>query len=74
MPDGELVTLLVSAPFPLLVTVRAYPVAVLNVAVTFCAALIETTQAPVPVHAPLQPAKAVPVAAVAVSSTDVPDE
>jgi hypothetical protein len=44
----------------------------LNVAVTDFAESIATTQLPVPVHAPLQPAKVEPDAAVAVSVTDVP--
>jgi len=43
-----------------------------NVAVTDLAALMVTTQEPVPVHAPLQPVKVEPAAAVAVSVTDVP--
>lgn len=44
----------------------------LNVAVTDFAADIETVQVPVPVHAPLQPAK-VPVDAEAVNVTEVPE-
>ena len=43
-----------------------------NVAVTLRAALIVTTQLPVPVHAPLQPAKLLPEFDVAVSVTSVP--
>jgi hypothetical protein len=44
---------------------------VLNVAVTLRAAVIDSVQV-VPVHAPLQPANVEPVAAAAVSVTDVP--
>jgi hypothetical protein len=44
----------------------------LNVAVTARAAVIDTVQAPVPVHAPLQPAKLAPLPAAAVSVTEVP--
>src|SRR5262245_23315514 len=43
-----------------------------NVAVTARAWLIVTEQVPVPVHAPLQPVKAEPVLAAAVSVTTVP--
>jgi hypothetical protein len=42
------------------------------VAVTFCAALIVTVHAPVPLHAPPQPAKLEPDAGVAVRLTLVP--
>jgi hypothetical protein len=46
---------------------------VVNVAVTLRAALIVTTQLPVPGHdAPLQPAKLLPVFGVAESVTSVP--
>ena len=44
----------------------------LKVAVTDCADVIVTTQEAVPVHAPLQPAKVDPAAAVAVRVTEVP--
>ena len=44
----------------------------LKVAVTFRATVIDNTHDPVPVHAPLQPANVEPVAAAAVSVTDVP--
>ena len=43
-----------------------------KVAVTDCAALIVTVQAPVPVHAPLQPLKIDPDAALARRVTGVP--
>ncbi len=43
-----------------------------KVAVTFCAALMVTVHAPVPEHAPLQPVKEEPEAAVAVRVTNVP--
>jgi hypothetical protein len=45
---------------------------VLNVAVTARAAVIDNAQVPVPVHAPLQPANVEPLAAAAVSVTEVP--
>ena len=45
-----------------------------KIAVTFCAFDIVTTQVEeVPEHAPLQPEKAAPVAALAVNVTDVPE-
>jgi hypothetical protein len=47
-------------------------VEMLKVAVTDSAALIVTTQLPVPLHAPLHPANADPEAGVAVSVTTVP--
>ncbi|MBK7002904.1 MAG: hypothetical protein IPH35_24065 [Rhodoferax sp.] len=40
-----------------------------NVAVTLCAAVILTVQLPVPLHAPPQPVKVLPVAEVAVRVT-----
>ncbi len=43
-----------------------------NVAVTFFAASISTVHAPVPVHAPDQPANTEPASATAVSVTTVP--
>ncbi len=43
-----------------------------NVAVTFCAALMVTEQEPVPVQLPLQPVKVLPPAAFGVSVTTVP--
>jgi hypothetical protein len=46
--------------------------AAVNVAVTLRAALIVTTQFPVPEHAPLQPAKLLPALGVAASVTTVP--
>src|SRR4051812_40682319 len=45
----------------------------LNVAVTSALALIAKEQEPVPVQAPLQPAKPKPAAGVAVSCTVVPE-
>ena len=63
----------VPAPVPSLATVSAkLAVVLLNVAVTLRAAVIDTVQVPVPVHAPLQPANVEPLAAAAVSVTDVP--
>ena len=69
-PAGDDVT--VPAPVPAFVTLSAKVEAVLKVAVTLRAAVIDVTQAPVPVHAPLQPANVEPLAAAAVSVTDVP--
>ena len=69
MPAGLLV--IVPLPVPLLLVVSA-KLCRLNVAVTDWAEVIETTQEPVPVHAPLQPANVEPAAAVAVSVTEVP--
>jgi hypothetical protein len=46
------------------------PPLVLNVAVTFRAAVIANVQLAVPVHAPLQPAKVEPVVAAAVRVTE----
>jgi hypothetical protein len=70
MPEGLLDT--EPLPVPARVTVSG-KVAVVNVAVTFRAALIVTVQEPVPVQAPLQPAKIEPEAAVALSVTDAPE-
>src|SRR5262245_61996149 len=71
MPAGDEVT--VPDPAPALETVSANVVAVLlNVAVTERAAVIDTVQAAVPVHAPLQPANVEPLAAAGVSVTDAP--
>lgn len=69
-PDGDEVT--VPVPVPALVTVAANVDEVLNVAVTARAAVIDTVQPPVPEHAPPQPANVEPLAAEAVSVTDVP--
>jgi hypothetical protein len=61
------------APVPAFVTVSANVVAeLLKVAVTARAAVIDTVQAAVPVHAPDQPANVEPVAAAGVSVTDAP--
>ncbi len=70
MPAGELVT--VPVPVPDLVVVSAN-VCRVNTAFTDRAALIVTTQAPVPVQAPLQPANTEPAAGVGVSVTEVPE-
>jgi hypothetical protein len=69
MPAGLEVT--VPDPVPALLTVRlrVSVAVVLNVAVTLRAWLMATVQPPVPLHAPLQPAKVEPEAAVAVSVT-----
>jgi hypothetical protein len=70
MPLGLEVT--VPLPVPARVTPRANVVAVLNVAVTARAAVIDTVQVLVPEHAPLQPAKLAPLPEAAVSVTEVP--
>ena len=63
----------VPAPVPAFVTVSANVVAeLLNVAVTARAAVIDTVQAAVPVHAPDQPANVEPDAAAGVRVTDEP--
>ena len=54
------------------VTLSGKVTAVLNVAVTARAVVIDTVQAPVPVQAPLQPANIEPGADVAVSVTVLP--
>ena len=69
MADGVLVT--VPEPVPLLLTFSVW--GPWNVAVTLRACVIETVQAPVPVHAPLQPVKPAPALGVGVNVTDVPD-
>ena len=61
------VTVPLPVPAPVTVTVVR-----LNAALTDCAALIVTAQAPVPVQAPFHPAKADPAGAAAVNETDVP--
>ena len=70
MPAGFDVT--VPVPAPVRMTVSANVAELLNVAVTFRAWVIDTMQAPVPVHAPLQPANVEPLATAAVSVTEVP--
>ena len=55
-----------------LAQVPPVPPLVLKVAVTLRAAVIDNTQLPVPEHEPLQPANVDPLAAAAVSVTDVP--
>lgn len=63
----------VPAPEPAFATVSANVVVWLaNVAVTERAAVIETVQVLVPVHAPLQPLNVEPLAAAADNVTDVP--
>ncbi len=69
MPAGVLVT--VPLPVPALPTVSAN-VWVVKMAVTERAAVMLTTQALVPVHAPLQPLKVEPAAGMAVSVTAMP--
>jgi len=73
MPAGELVT--VPEPVPALDTdnVKVEPPAVLKVAVTDRAWLIDTTHEPVPVHAPDHPANVDPRATLAVNVTEVPE-
>ena len=56
-----------------MLVVSATPLAA-KLAVTDWAADIVTTQAPVPLHAPVQPVNAEPEAGVAVSVTAAPDE
>ena len=64
----------VPEPAPALLTLRLKPGSVLitKVAVTLCAWFMLTVQVPVPEQAPLQPLKALPGSAVAVSVTLVP--
>jgi hypothetical protein len=61
----------VTEPLPLAATVSGY-VSSVKVAVAVFSVFMVTTQLPVPVHAPLQPVKVDPAAAVAVSVTAVP--
>ena len=70
---GQLIPpgLLATVPEPDTLTVSGN-VTTPNVAVTDCALFIVTMQLPVPVQAPLHPAKLVPPAGVAVSVTMVP--
>ena len=68
IPMGALVT--VPEPLPAIVTDNGKFAT--NVAVTDCAALIVTVQLPVPVQAPLHPAKVEPAAALADKVTLVP--
>ena len=70
MPVGDDVT--VPVPVPAFVTLNANVEALLKVAVTARAAVIDVVQVPVPVHAPLQPVNVEPLAATAVSVTEVP--
>ena len=70
-PDGELVT--VPAPDVVTETVNCGGGAGLKVADTVCGELKLTEQAPVPEHAPLQPANTDPAAGVAARLTLVPE-
>src|SRR5450631_194443 len=72
MPTGVL--LAVPVPVPACVTVNAYTTALAEkLALTELAAFIVRLQlAAAPVHAPLQPAKVYPLAALALSVTAVP--
>jgi len=72
IPAGDDVTVPLPGS-PSTETVSWVVVTAVNVAVTLLAASIVTTQLPVPVQAPLQPVNALPVLAVAVSVTLVPD-
>ena len=70
MPEG----LLMTWPLPFFFTTML-PLPLLcgeNVAVTDISSVMETVQFPFPLHAPLQPLKLEPAAAVAVKVTDVP--
>jgi hypothetical protein len=69
MPVG--VDVIVPAPVPAVAAVSTYVLSA-NVAVTDFAASIVTTQAPVPVHAPLHPVNVELAAALCVSVTIVP--
>jgi hypothetical protein len=64
----------VPVPLPAFVTVSVkFVVVLLNVAVTERAAVIDTVhEVAVPLHAPLQPPNVEPLAAAAVSVTEVP--
>jgi hypothetical protein len=65
----------VPVPVPAFVRVSANVVAELvKVAVTERAAVIDTVQVDVPVHAPLQPVKVEPPAAAGVNVTNAPLE
>jgi hypothetical protein len=71
IPAGELAT--VPVPVPLLATVRVNgPGFAVKFALTDFAASMVTLHAPVPLHAPLQPANVEPESGVAVKSTTVP--
>ena len=70
IPPGELVT--VPKPLPVSATVSLNLGTGANSAPTDLAALIVTSQAPVPVQVPLQPLNSEPMAGVALSETLVP--
>jgi hypothetical protein len=67
IPAGELVTV---PPAPMTETVSEE--VCVNVAKTFCAAFMVTTQLPAPLQAPSQPLKLQPLAGVALKVTCVP--
>ena len=69
IPDGDPLTL--PLPAPALLTVRAADCRV-NVAATAVEEVRFTVQGPVPLHAPLHPAKVEPVGTTAVRLTEVP--
>jgi len=69
-PAGDEVT--VPSPVPAFVTLSANVDVALKVAVTARAAVIDTVQAPVPAHAPLQPVNVEPLDAAAANVTEVP--
>jgi hypothetical protein len=66
IPSGKLVTV----PPSLLFTVRVERVDEKFAVTDFAASIVSVHVVPVPVHAPLQPVKEYPDAAVAVSVTD----
>jgi hypothetical protein len=70
MPPGELFT--VPLPVPMLVTVRAAVFGgAVKVADTVCGAFITTTQEPIPVQPPVQPANVEPDVPLAVRVTEL---
>jgi hypothetical protein len=73
MPDGLDATAPLPVPAVLTERTNVGGGGALNVAVTLRAAVIATTQLPVPVHAPLQPANVLPFVGAAVSVTVVPE-
>jgi hypothetical protein len=59
-------------PVPVRVTLNEKLAPLSNVAITLRALVIDTLQAPLPVHAPLQPTNVEPLEAAAISVTEVP--